>query len=112
MFHKKEKVFFEHDKKGFIMSKYDIKSYVKEGVASPVEYIIDHHYKINAQALKNLYLPSKEAHKNKESEKLETPVKKPNFEFIKNSRKKEKKALEDHFEMDLLGMDQHAPSLS
>ena len=40
IFHKKEKVFFENDKKGYLMSKYDLKSYAKDGVENPVDVLI------------------------------------------------------------------------
>lgn len=47
LFHEKEKIFLENDKKGYIMNKYDLKCYVKEKVASPVDKLVNSHYKIS-----------------------------------------------------------------
>lgn len=48
IYHKKEKISFENDKKNFIWNKYDLKSYSKPNVQSPVDYIIQNHYNITS----------------------------------------------------------------
>lgn len=57
LYHNKEKISFENDKKAFIMNKYDLKIYVKVKSQNPVEYIVNNHYNVTSQALKNLYKP-------------------------------------------------------
>lgn len=47
IYHKKEKIYLENDIKAYIMNKYDLKSYVKDGTLNPVDLIIKNHYKIS-----------------------------------------------------------------
>lgn len=59
LYHQKEKIFLENDKKGYIMNKYDLKLYAKEESISPVDYIMSKHYNTTSQCLQNMYSPDK-----------------------------------------------------
>lgn len=48
IYHQKEKIFLENDKKGFIMNKYDLKLYIKDNTVSPVDYIVGKHYNVSS----------------------------------------------------------------
>lgn len=83
--HKKEKLSFENDKRSFVLNKYDLKLYAKEGVKSPVDFILQNHYNVTSQALKNLY---KEEQAEPKSEK-KNKAKGEAFGFIRKPEKKE-----------------------
>lgn len=51
LYHKKEKIFLENDKKGYIMNKYDLKLYAKEAIINPVDHIVSKHYNVTSQCL-------------------------------------------------------------